>query len=105
MSSTDTNSKVVEPKHEEWSRSLDDKFYDPDPEALAFYKKETGIEDDEELKQHILRVQKEAFGVSCSFLHLSFSAWSRYLEDDRDVDKDDCRSTITRAYAYSSLCV
>lgn len=96
MSSTDTNSKVVEPKHEEWSRSLDDKFYDPDPEALAFYKKETGIDDDEELKQHILRVQKEAFGVSLPL----------YLKDDRDVDEDNCncRSTITRAYAYSSLC-
>ena len=53
-----------EVKHDDWDRTLDDEFYDPDPEALAFYKKETGIDDDSELKQHILRVQKEAFSVS-----------------------------------------
>ncbi|KAI0687626.1 hypothetical protein BC835DRAFT_403343 [Cytidiella melzeri] len=52
-----------ENRHEEWDCSLDDQYYDPDPEALAFYQKETGIEDDAELKQHILTVQKEAFSI------------------------------------------
>ncbi|KAI0085561.1 hypothetical protein BDY19DRAFT_965680 [Irpex rosettiformis] len=58
-----SNDNGPEVKHDEWDCALDDKFYDPDPEALGFYKKETGIEDDGELKQHILRVQREAFAI------------------------------------------
>ncbi|KAI0687619.1 hypothetical protein BC835DRAFT_1448517 [Cytidiella melzeri] len=52
-----------EGKHREWERPLEDKLYTPDPEALAFWKAETGIEDEAELKQHILTIQKEAFSV------------------------------------------
>ncbi|KAI0932684.1 hypothetical protein AcW2_001238 [Taiwanofungus camphoratus] len=42
---------------------LDDKFYALDAEELAFYKAQTGIHDDDALKQHIMRVQADAYQV------------------------------------------
>ncbi|KAI0799866.1 hypothetical protein BC629DRAFT_1499626 [Irpex lacteus] len=49
---------------EGWNPVLDtDEIYDPDPEALAFFMAETGINDGMELRRHILAVQKEAFAV------------------------------------------
>ncbi|KAI0087630.1 hypothetical protein BDY19DRAFT_954640 [Irpex rosettiformis] len=50
-------------KPEEWDRVLEDEFYQPDEDAIAFFKKETGITDSLELKQHVIRVQKEAFSI------------------------------------------
>ena len=38
-------------------------FYKPDPEQLAFFKSVTGIDDDEQLKAHIIEVQHEAYKV------------------------------------------
>ena len=60
-----------------WSNVLsDDKYYDPDPEALTFYKLETGIDDENELKQHILAVQREAFSVRVLYyLSYGISKW------------------------------
>ena len=55
-----------------WERALEDEFYQPDEEALAFFKQETRITDEAELKQHIIRVQKEAFSVS---IFLSYTSW------------------------------
>lgn len=46
-----------------WTHGLQDGFYDPDDDALAFFKKETGIADDAELKQHIITIQREAFSA------------------------------------------
>ena len=43
---------------------LDPSLYRPTPEEIAFYKSQTGIQGDEELKEHILAVQKEAWDVS-----------------------------------------
>ncbi|KZT67036.1 hypothetical protein DAEQUDRAFT_674117 [Daedalea quercina L-15889] len=43
--------------------ALDDKFYQLKEDELSFYKSSTGISDDEELKQHIITVQKEAYEV------------------------------------------
>ncbi len=37
--------------------------YDPTDEQVVFFKKLTGISDDEELKRHILSVQEEAWKV------------------------------------------
>lgn len=34
-----------------------------DPDALAFFKTQTGIIDDEELKNHIMQVQQKAYNV------------------------------------------
>jgi len=41
----------------------DEKFYQLDEQELAFFKSQTGIEDDEKLKQHIVKVQRDAFEV------------------------------------------
>ena len=41
-----------------------------DPEAERFFKAETGIQDTEELRKHIIGVQEEAYKVSCHlFVH------------------------------------
>ena len=44
---------------------LDPTLYDlsQDPDALAFFKQQTGITGDEELKKHILHVQETAYNV------------------------------------------
>lgn len=44
--------------------ALDPSLYAPSPEEVAFLKSQTGIQDDEELKHHILAVQREAWEVS-----------------------------------------
>ena len=45
---------------------LDPSLYVPTMEEVAFFKAQTGIETVEELKEHILKVQKEAWDVSSS---------------------------------------
>ncbi|EJF58440.1 hypothetical protein DICSQDRAFT_90649 [Dichomitus squalens LYAD-421 SS1] len=45
------------------SRPLDENDYKIDEDGLAFMKAQTGIEDEEELKKHILAVQAEAYEV------------------------------------------
>ena len=42
---------------------LDDTLYTLGEEEIAFFKSQTGIDDEEELKRHILRLQKEAYEV------------------------------------------
>lgn len=44
--------------------ALDSSLYAPTPEEVAFMKKWTNIEDEEELKEHVIAVQKEAWDVS-----------------------------------------
>ena len=44
-------------------RALDERFYDLTDEERAFFKQQTGIQDDDELKTHILQVQAEAYKV------------------------------------------
>ena len=52
---------------------LDPSIYNPSKESVDFFKKVTGISDDDELKQHIIDVQKDAWHVSSSFIFsLSF---------------------------------
>ena len=46
---------------------LDDTLLGLDPEEEAFFKSETGIQDTEELKKHIIKVQEDAYKVTrCS---------------------------------------
>ncbi|CDO69705.1 hypothetical protein BN946_scf184851.g93 [Trametes cinnabarina] len=52
---TTKDGRVIQP--------LDPSFYSIDDEALEFMKKLTGIEDPEELKQHIMSVQREAYTI------------------------------------------
>ena len=47
-----------------WDKSLDVSFYTPDEEEKAFMKEATGIQDDEELKNHVITVQTKAFKVN-----------------------------------------
>lgn len=42
---------------------LDPTLYNPSPVEVEFFKQQTGIKDDEKLKEHILAVQKEAWEV------------------------------------------
>ena len=43
---------------------LDDVPYTLDRDAIEFLKSQTGIQDEEELKQHVLAVRKKAWDVS-----------------------------------------
>ena len=43
---------------------LDDSLYSLDPLEQEFLSSQTGIGDQEELKRHVLRLQKEAYSVS-----------------------------------------
>jgi len=43
---------------------LDGTLLELKPEEEAFFKSETGIQDTEELKKHIIEVQEDAYGVS-----------------------------------------
>lgn len=52
---------------------LDPSLYKLEGESLDFYKRETGIADEELLKEHILTVQRKAFEVSTDALYSSFS--------------------------------
>ncbi|KAJ7467478.1 hypothetical protein FB451DRAFT_1352474 [Mycena latifolia] len=45
------------------SESQDDHHYVLDPAELAFLKAQTGVQDDEELKAHVLALQKKAYEV------------------------------------------
>ena len=49
-----------------WAKPLDPSLYAPDEEEKAFMKATTGIQDDEELKSHIIAVQTKAFAVCLS---------------------------------------
>jgi len=44
---------------------LDDTLLELSPEEEAFFKFETGIQDTEELRKHIIEVQADAYKVSC----------------------------------------
>ena len=45
--------------------ALDERLYDLSDEESSFFKQQTGIQDDDELKEHIIQVQAEAYKV-CS---------------------------------------
>lgn len=53
-------------------KPLNPDFYNPDEQAKEFFKLETGIEDDELLRNHILAVQAKAFEVSDDELHVEY---------------------------------
>ena len=47
-----------------WDKALDASFYAPDEEEKVFMREATGIQDDEELKNHIMTVQAKAYKVN-----------------------------------------
>jgi hypothetical protein len=48
---------------------LDPGLYSPQDEELVFFRKLTGIEDENELKSHILTVQAKAYEVNMHCFH------------------------------------
>ena len=50
-----------------WNKPLDESLYAPDEEEKVFLVATTGIEDDEGLKEHIINLQRKAFGVRMGF--------------------------------------
>ena len=58
MSESDNTSTETSPYP-----ALDESLYDPTDEESSFFKQQTGIQDDEELKAHIIQVQSEAYKV------------------------------------------
>ncbi|KAI0374558.1 hypothetical protein BV20DRAFT_987955 [Pilatotrama ljubarskyi] len=66
---------------------LDEELYSIDDEAFAFMKAQTGIQDPEELKKHVLAVQAEAYSIhpypcirNFSFLKLKLSRMPAYKQ-------------------------
>ncbi|KAL5498700.1 hypothetical protein ACEPAH_2055 [Sanghuangporus vaninii] len=66
---------------------LDPSLYNPSREEIDFMKGQTGIEDEEELKQHVISVQKEAWDVvnykciqSFGFMRLRMSRLPMYQD-------------------------
>lgn len=53
--------------HNAWYLPLDEKYYNLDEDEKNFFKVETGISDDDELKKHIITVQTKAFSVGNLF--------------------------------------
>jgi hypothetical protein len=53
-----------------WKRyepPLENERYELDEDQLAFFKSQTGIYDDEELRRHIFKIQRKAYDArSCS---------------------------------------
>jgi len=44
-------------------RSLDESLFTPDPAELAFFKSQTGIDDEQALKDHIISIQRKAYEI------------------------------------------
>lgn len=70
MIETTTNQADV-PKPSVGILPLDETLYNIDDQALEFMRAQTGIQDAEELKRHILAVQAEAYTVrsNLTFVH------------------------------------
>ena len=49
--------------------ALDERLYDLTEEERTFFKQQTGIQSDDELKTHLFRVQAEAYEVCCILEH------------------------------------
>jgi hypothetical protein len=51
---------------------LDEKFYSPNSEELAFFLKETRLESESALKSHLMDVQARAYKVSLTAICIPF---------------------------------
>lgn len=47
--------------------SLDESLYTPDDQELAFFRSQTGIDDEQALKDHIISVQRKAYDACLIF--------------------------------------
>ena len=69
MSESDNISTPHESAQPRYYKALDERLYDLNDEERSFFKDQSGIQDDEELKAHIFQVQAEAYKV-CSQKYL-----------------------------------
>lgn len=73
-----------------WVKPLDPSLYVLDEEEKTFMKATTGIQDEEEVKAHVVSVQTKAFAVCISPLSLNVL----YL-------MEPCSFTNTHAFVFS----
>ena len=59
--------------------SLNESLYQLTGTDLEFYRRETGIDDEEQLKQHVLRMQKKAFEVSWNVMAKGEETYKSYI--------------------------
>jgi len=61
---------ILSPNHVDIPQfSIDPSSYNPTPDDLELLKKLTGIDDKELLKNHVLKIQKDAYSVGHARLH------------------------------------
>ena len=89
-------------KREYVAYPLDEKLYSLDEEEAAFFKSQTGIDDDEELKRHILRSQKEAYEVRLLVLLSATFSERHALLTTRYSRTRYCGGSCSRGKAPSS---
>jgi hypothetical protein len=63
MSTSDNTSTQERSTRQGLQVALDESLYNLTDEERAFFKQQTGIQDDDELKAHIVQVQAEAYKV------------------------------------------
>ena len=64
MSDSDNTTTPQRQDHQDFHQEpLDERLYDLTNEESRFFKQKTGIQDDDELKAHILELQAEAYKV------------------------------------------
>ena len=69
MSESDNNSGYSAPQDRDSTgliayKALDERLYDLSDEERSFLKEQPGIQDDDELKEHVIQVQTEAYKVT-----------------------------------------
>jgi hypothetical protein len=86
---------------------LNESLYKLDADEKAFFKEQTGIVDDEELKRHIIRVQREAYAVfpyPCIYLFdFTRLVFVSYYNHRMELSERCFRLNIFRLTAYPKV--
>ena len=81
LSNTMSTDQGANKTADEWLKNVNSSLYNPDEESKDFLRKATGIEADEELKQHILKESTRAMTVSLGAIMLKHSDNSCKIQD------------------------
>ena len=88
---------------------LDPSLYAPSREEIDFLKSQTKIEDEEELKQHVLAIQKEGWTVGPNGIQVLQEADSNMMMLDRQVPVHSSfrvynvgTSVLEKVYSFST---
>lgn len=86
----------MDTKHKDAVAPLDESLYKLEGAELDLYRSETGIQDEEKLKQHILAVQKKAYEVSVMILNYTmWWTWAHSYLCVLKICKYPCVRTFT----------